>query len=87
MAKIIVGDFTEPKQSKVFCYLLIVILGLGTLGFSYIAIKNSKPIDCNNIVYTEDGKSLCIIELEGELSTEQVHRAIQVEYGKQPFYR
>jgi hypothetical protein len=67
-----------------FKNILIAILTISLLAFSYIAVKNSKPIECDDIVATEKNM-LCVIEL-GDIEEDEVYEALQYKYGKQPLF-
>lgn len=67
-----------------FKNILIAILTVSLIGFTYIAIKNSKPIECDNIVATANNM-LCVIEL-GDVEEDEVHDALQLKYSKQPLF-
>jgi hypothetical protein len=68
-----------------FKNILIVILSVGLLAFSYIAIKNSKPIECDDIMRASKDSMLCVIEL-GDVQEDEVHEALQAKYEKSPLF-
>lgn len=66
-----------------FKNIIIAILAVATVAFAYIAIRNSEPINCDHIEYTDSG-TLCIIEL-GNVQAEEAKQAMQLFYEKQQY--
>lgn len=68
-----------------FKNIIIIILAVAVIAFSYIAIRNSKPIECDEIARATKTELICIIEL-GDIEEDEVHEALKDRYNGQPLY-
>lgn len=60
--------------ASMFKNILIVILTISTAMFAYIAIRNSTPLECSEVIQIEEN-NLCIINLK-KLTPYQLEQAI-----------
>lgn len=58
-----------------FKNILIAILTISTILFAYIAIRNSTPLECTEVIYI-DNNNLCIIDMN-ELTAYELEQAIE----------
>lgn len=58
-----------------FKNILIIILAISTGMFAYIAIRNSTPLECSEVIQINDN-NLCIINLH-KLSPSELKQAIE----------
>lgn len=68
-----------------FKNIIIAILSVALVAFTYIAIKNSKPIECDDIMRTSKESMICVIEL-GDVQEDEVHEVLQQKYEKSPLF-
>lgn len=55
--------------------ILILLLTISTAIFAYIAIRNSTPLECTEVIRIE-GKGLCIIDMD-KLTASELEQATE----------
>jgi hypothetical protein len=58
-----------------FKNILIILLLISTGVFSYIAIKNSTPLECSEVIMVDDN-NICIVNMH-DLTASDIDKAVK----------